>query len=202
MGEERKEFNTEVTESTEKKRRKREAGGSSATNTRLRDSETALEQAQEDVGEDGGIADQGHATEDEGAEATGPDGCSDGCDANGDDRSGANACKDDGERKWKPDAEEDLRAGHAHGFGGFQNRRVDTGKADVSVAEDGKKRVEDEGDDGSALADAADEWNGNEKSEESEAGDGLEDAGDTEGDGSQSGTLHDEHAKGNADENG
>jgi hypothetical protein len=53
MGEERKEFNTEVTESTEKKRRKREAGGSSATNTRLRDSETALEQAQEDIGEDG-----------------------------------------------------------------------------------------------------------------------------------------------------
>jgi hypothetical protein len=67
-----------------------------------------------------------------------------------------------------------LRGRHAHGFGGFQDRRVDTGKADVSVAEDWKKCVQDERDDGSALADAADEWNGNEKSEESEAGDGLE----------------------------
>jgi len=79
--------------------------------------------------------------------------------------------------------------------------QVDTGKTDVSVTEDWKKCVKDERDDGGALADAADEWNGNEKPEESKAGDGLEDAGDTEGDGSQSGTLHDEHAKRDADEN-
>src|SRR4029077_13276964 len=116
------------------------------------------------------------AAEDEAAEATGTDGRGDSGDADGDDGGGSNAGKDDGEREWKPDAKEDLRAGHAHGFGGFQDRRVNAGEADVSVAQDGKKRVKDKCDDGGALADAADEGDGNEKAKQGKAGNGLEDA--------------------------
>ena len=125
-----------------------------------------------------GVVDQGDAAEDEGAEAAGADGGGDGGDADGDDGGGANAGENDGERKGEADAKENLRAGHAHGFGGFEDGRVDAGEADVGVAKDGEKRVEDEGDDGGAAADAADEWDGDEESEEGEAGDGLKNAGD------------------------
>src|SRR5256886_6065144 len=54
--------------------------------------------------------------------------------------------------------------------------RVNSGKADVGVAQDGEKRVENESDDSGALSDAADKRNGNQESEERETGDGLEDA--------------------------
>src|SRR6266850_4589743 len=210
---EMKEFNTEVTESTEDGEKEARSRAEARPQHSLGDAEAAFEEAEEEIREEGekcggdgagkdeGVTDEGHAAEDEGAEAAGTDGCGDGGDADGDDGCGSNAREDDSERKRKPDAEEDLRARHAHGLCGFQDRRVDTGKTDVSVTEDWKKCVKDERDDGGALADAADEWNGNEKPEESKAGDGLEDAGDTEGDGSQSGTLHDEHAKRDADEN-
>ncbi len=68
--------------------------------------------------------------------------------------------------------------GHAHGFGGFEDRGLDAAETDVSVAENWKKSVEDERDDGGAAADAADERNRNEKAEEREAGNGLKNAGD------------------------
>src|SRR5436305_1190830 len=82
----------------------------------------------------------------------------------------------------------------------FDNRGVNAGEADVGIAQDGEKRVEDEGDDGGALADAADERYGNEEAEEGEAGDGLEDAGNAEGNSAQCGALHNEHAERDADE--
>jgi len=176
------------------------------------DLQSALKKAEEKIGEEGeergrngaredkGIIDEGDAAEDEPAEATGTDGSSDRRDADGDDSSGANASEDDGERKGKPDAKENLRTGHTHGFGGFQDCRVDTGESNVSVAEDRKEGVEDESNDGSALADAADEGNGYEEAEEGEARDRLKDAGDSERDGSQSGTLNDEHTERDTDE--
>src|SRR5260370_31293042 len=151
--------------------------------------ESTLEEAEEEVGEKGeegggngagedeGIADEGDAAEEEGAEAAGADSGGDGGDADSDDGSGANAREDDGERERKADAEEDLCAGHAHGFGGFEDGGIDAGESDVSVAQDGEKRVEDEGDDGGALADAPDERYGNDEAEEGEAGDGLEGTG-------------------------
>ncbi len=95
-----------------------------------------------------------------------------------------------------------MRAGHAHGFGSFEDSGIYAGEADVGVAEDGEKRVEDESYDGGALADAADERNGNQKTKEREARDSLKDAGDAERDGAQRGALHDQHAKRDADENG
>ena len=178
------------------------------------DSKTALEEAEEEIGEEGeegggngagedeGIADESHTAEDEGTEAARADGGSDGGDADGDDGGGSDPGKNNGERERKPDAKENLRASHAHGFGGFQDGGIDTGEPNIRVAKDGKNCVQDERDDGGALADAADERNGNEKTKEGEARDGLENAGDAERDGSQSRTLHDEHAKRNANEDG
>jgi hypothetical protein len=181
---------------------------------RLRDFEAALEEAEEEVGEeseeggrngaseDEGVADQGDAAEDEGAESAGADGRGDGGYADGDNGGGANAGENYGESERETDAEKNLRAGHAHGFGGFEDGGVDASEADVGVAEDGEKRVEDEGDDGGALADAADKRDRNQEAEEGEAGNSLENAGDAKRDGAQRWALHNEHAERDADENG
>src|SRR5258708_5507462 len=154
------------------------------------------------AGEKEGIADQGDAAEDKCAEAAGADGGGDGSDADGDDGGGANSGENDGERERETDAEEDLRTSHAHGFGGFEDGGIDAGKANVGVAQDGEQRIEDERDNGGALANAADEWDGNQEAEEGEAGDGLEHAGDAQRDGAQGGPLHNEHAERDSDENG
>src|SRR6266581_4262192 len=160
------------------------------------DSQAALEEA-----EDEGIADERDTAKDEDAEAAGVDGGGDRGDPNGDDGGSANAGENNGQGERKADAEEDLRAGHAHGFRGFDDGRVDAGEADIGIAQDGEKRVEDQSDDGGALADAADEGNGNEEAEKGQAGNSLEDAGDAKRDGAQSGAVDDEHAEGDANEN-
>src|SRR3989441_877402 len=177
------------------------------------DSQAALEEAEQEVREDGeksggdgasedeGIADERDTAKDECAEAAGVDGGGDRGDADGDDGGSANAGENNGQGEREADAEEDLRAGHAHGFRGFDDGRVDAGEADIGIAQDGEKRVEDQSDDGGALADAADEGNGNEEAEEGEAGNSLEDAGDAERDSAQSGAVDDEHAEGDANEN-
>jgi hypothetical protein len=188
--------------------------GRFGSSVHLRDFKAALEEAEEEIGEEGeegggdgagedeGIADEGDATEDESAKAAGSDGSGDGGDADGDDGGGANTSKNDGESKRETDADEDLRAGHAHGFGGFQDGGIDAGEADVGVAQDGEQCVKDESDDGGALADAADERDGNQEAEEGKAGNSLKDAGDAERDGAQGGPLHNEHAERDADEDG
>src|SRR6266702_2506344 len=142
------------------------------------DSEAALEEAEQEVREDGEKSGGDGAREDEGI-----------------------AGENNGQGERKADAEEDLRAGHAHGFRGFDDGGVDAGEADIGIAQDGEKRVEDQSDDGGALAEAADEGNGNEEAEKGEAGNGLEDAGDAKGDGAQSGAVDDEHAERDANEN-
>src|SRR6266849_8358703 len=162
IGEAKKEFNTEVTENTEnaEKKRKQERDAGAQRSICLRNFEAALQEAEEEVGEeseegsgdgageDESIADEGDAAEDEGAEAAGANGRGDGGDADGDDGGGANAGKDDGEREWKADAKENLRASHAHGFGGLKDGGIDAGQSNVSVAKDGEKCVEDERHDG------------------------------------------------------
>src|SRR5258708_11274265 len=112
------------------------------------------------AGENEGIADQGDAAEDKCAEAAGADGGGDGSDADGDDGGGANSGENDGERERETDAEEDLRTSHAHGFGGFEDGGIDAGKANVGVAQDGEQRIEDERDNGGALANAGERWGG------------------------------------------
>src|SRR6266478_5509757 len=201
--EERQEGKQSATTAIRTKRERRISG----------DSEAALEEAEEEVREDGeksggdgagedeGIAYKGDTTEDECAEAAGVDGGGDRGDANGDDSGSANAGENNGQGEREADAEEDLRAGHAHGFRGFDDGWVDAGEADIGIAQDGEKRVEDQSDDGGALADAADEGNGNEEAEKGQAGNSLEDAGDAECDGAQSGAVDDEHAERDADEN-
>src|ERR1700741_249295 len=99
------------------------------TRRMLGDFQSALEKTEEEIGEEGKhrggdssgederVADEGHAAKDERAEAAGADGGSDGGDPNGDDCGGANAGENDGERQRETDPEEDLPAGHAHGFG-------------------------------------------------------------------------------------
>src|SRR6202158_790279 len=176
--------------------------------------QSALEAAEEEIGkeseecgrdgagEDEGIADQSDAAKDESAETACADGGGDGGDADGDDGGGANAGENDGERERETDAEEDLRASHAHGLGGFKDSGIDGRQGDLSGAQDGEQRVEDERDNGGALANAADERDGNQKAEEGEAGDGLEHAGDAQRDGAQGGPLHNEHAERDSDENG
>ena len=47
--------------------------------------------------------------------------------------------------------QKNLRAGHAHGFGGFEDGGIDAGEADVGVAENGEKRVQNQRDDGGAA---------------------------------------------------
>src|SRR5260370_19168249 len=166
------------TEATRTKRERRISG----------DSQAALEEAEQEVREDGeksggdsasedeGIADERDTAEDEGAEAAGVDGGGDRGDANGDDGGSANAGENNGQSEREADAEEDLRAGHAHGFRGFNDGRVDAGEADIGIAQDGEKRVEDQSDDGGALADAADEGNGDEEPEQRQPGTTLADA--------------------------
>src|SRR5229473_970975 len=147
----------------------------------LGDLQSTLEEAEQEIGKE--------------SEECGRDGARD-------DGGGANAGKNDGEREREAHAEEDLRTSHAHGFGGFEDGGIDAGKADVGVAQDGEQRIEDERDNGGALANAADEWDGNQEAEEGEAGDGLEHAGDAQSDGAQGGPLHNEHAERDSDENG
>jgi len=52
------------------------------------------------------------------------------------DGSGANASENDGQGKRESDAEENLRARHAHGFSGFENRGIHAGESNVSVPQD------------------------------------------------------------------
>src|SRR6267143_2093963 len=107
------------------------------------DLQSALEEAEEKVGEKG------------------EEGGGDGAGADGDDDSGANASENDGQGKRESYAEENSRARHAHGFSGFENPGINAGESNVSVPQDGQQG-EDEGDDSGALADAADERYGNE----------------------------------------
>src|SRR5713101_994842 len=175
--EERQEGKQSETEATRTKRERRVSG----------DSQAALEEAEQEVREDG--------------ENSGGDGGGDRGDADGDDGGSANAGENNGQGEREADAEEDLRPGHAHGFRGFDDGRVDAGETDIGISQDGEKRVEDQSDDGGALADAADEGNGDQEAEKGEAGNSLEDAGDAKGDGAQSGAVDNEHAEGDADEN-
>ena len=178
------------------------------------DAEAALEETEEQVGKNGekrggdgasendGVADHGDSAKNESTEAARADGGGDGRDANGDDRGGADSRENHSKRERKADAPEDLRVGHAHGFGGFEDCWIDAGQADISIAKNGEKRVQDQGDDCSATSDAADEGNGNQKAKERETGNRLQDAGDAEGQRSQGRAVNDEHAKGNADGDG
>ncbi|OLE97165.1 MAG: hypothetical protein AUG75_11525 [Cyanobacteria bacterium 13_1_20CM_4_61_6] len=100
------------------------------------------------------------------------------------------------------DAKKNLRASHAHGFGRLEHGRVNSGKADIGVAQDGEKRVENESDDSGAFSDAADKRNGNQEAEEGKTGNGLEDTRGAQGDGAQRGALYDEHSEWDANENG
>lgn len=176
--------------------------------------EAAFEQREEQVGENGehgggngscennGIADHGDPAKDESTQSAGADGRCNGGDSNSDYGRGADAREDDSQGKRQAHAGENLRVGHAHGFSGFQDCRIDTRKADVSIAENGKQRVEHERDDGGAMANAANERNGNQKSEQRQTGDGLEHTGDTQRYRAQSGALHDKHAKRHANDDG
>src|SRR5580693_3060577 len=178
---------------------------------RLGDFEAAFEEGEEAVGdqreecggdgagEDYGVTHHGDAAEDEGAEAASSDGGGDCGDADGDDGGGANPGENYGEGERETDAQEDLRVGHAHGFGGLQDGRVDIGEADVSIAENRKQRVENKRDDRGARADAADEWDWNEEAEEREAGNCLKYAGDAEGDRTQGWALDDKHSERDSD---
>src|SRR5580704_16510135 len=178
------------------------------------DPQAALEEAEEKIGEErekrGGdgagqderIADEGDSTKDERPEAAGPDGRGDGGHANGDDRRRADAREDYGEREREAHSPENLRAGHAHGFGGFEDSGINAGEADVGVAQNGEQRIEDEGYDSGAIADAADKRDGDKKSKERETGDGLENAGDPERDRAKRRALHDEHAERDTDQYG
>src|SRR5207247_7226090 len=87
-------------------------------------------------------------------------------------------------------------------FDGIEDSGVKSGKANIGVAQDGQKRVENKSDYGGALADAADKRNGNQEAKEREAGNGLEDTCRAQRDGAQRGALYDKHAERNADENG
>lgn len=191
-------------------------GGITGDFIMLDDAKAAFEEGEEEVGEDGqegggdgageyyGVANHGDSSEDESAEAACTDGGGNGCNADGDDSGGANTCEDEAQREREADAEENLRAGHAHGFGGFEDGGVNAGKADISVTENGKQSVEDKSDDGGAAADSADKRDGNQEAEEGEAGDGLKHAGDAQGDDAEMAMLHDKHAKrnGNGDRKG
>ena len=180
----------------------------------LGDAETALEEAKEEVGKNGEkcggdgagennrVADHGDSAKNEGAEAAGADGRGNGGHPDGDDRGGADSREDHREREGEPHAPEDLRVGHAHGFGGFEDGRIDPGEADVGVAQNGEKRVEDQGDDGGTTPDAADEGTGNQEAEEREAGNSLQNAGHTEGEGAQGRAMNNEHSEGNSDGDG
>src|SRR6266581_4511080 len=134
------------------------------------DSQAALEEAEEEVREDG-------------------------------EKSGGDGAGEDEGIAYKGDTTEDECAEAAGVDGGFDDGRVDAGEADIGIAQDGQKRVEDQSDDGGALANAADEGNGNEEAEKGEAGNSLEDAGDAKRDGAQSGAVDDEHAERDANEN-
>src|SRR4029077_14055742 len=137
--------------------------------------QAALEKAEKQVREDGeessgdsagendGVADHSNAAEDESAESSGADSGGDRGNTNSDDRGSTDAGEKYRKREREADAPENLRIGHAHGFGGFEDGRVDAGEANVSVAKDGEKRVEDQSDDGGAAADAANEGNGNQE---------------------------------------
>src|SRR2546425_4131752 len=143
----------------------------------LRDLQSALEEAEEEIGEqskerggdgaceDEGITDEGDAAKNERAETTGADGGGDRCDADSDDGGGSNARKNDGQRKRKTDAKENLRAGHAHGFRSFEDGGIDAGEANVGVGEDGGQRGEHESGDGGGVAEGADGRDGEQESE-------------------------------------
>ena len=122
--------------------------------------------AEEEVSEDGqegsgdgagddGVADHSDAAEDERTEAAGADGGGDCGYPDGNDRGSAYAREDDTQSERKADAQENLCVGHAHCFGGFEDGGVDAIEANICVAENRKKRIKDEGNDGGAATDAS-----------------------------------------------
>ena len=63
---------------------------------------------------------------------------------------------------------------------GLDHGRIDGDDPGVGVSQDGKQRVDDQGHDRRAGSDPSDERKGNEEPEQREAGDGLDDVGETE----------------------
>src|SRR5207245_2802787 len=124
------------------------------------------------TGEDERVADQGDAAENKRPEPAGANGGGDGSDANGNDRGRPNTGKDDGESKREAHAKKNLRARHAHGFGRFEDRRINPSTANVSIPKNRKQRVENQRDDGGALVDAAGKGNRNQASADAETRDG------------------------------
>src|SRR5208283_693164 len=142
------------------------------------------------------------STKDERAKAAGTNRGGNRGDADGKDRGSANAGEYHRKRQGKTHPEQDLPPGHAHGFGGFKNRRVDRGQTNVGVAQYRQQRVENQRDDRSAFADASNEGNGNQKSKQGQAGNRLQNAGDAKGQGAQSLVIYDEHPQRHADGDG
>ena len=91
---------------------------------------------------------------------------------------------------------------HANGLGGFQNGRVDSGKTHIGVAENRKQRIQDQRNNGGACSNAAQEGNRNQKTEQSKAGNGLENIGQAKRESAQSRMSDDENPQRNGDGNG
>src|SRR5271165_1037461 len=87
-----------------------------------------------------------------------------GGDADGNDRGSANPCQYDGKGQGKTHSEQDLSLGHAHGFGGFKNRRVNSRKTNIGIAQNGQQCIENQSDDRGTFTDATNERNGDEES--------------------------------------
>ena len=118
--------------------------------------EDGQERCRDGAREDDRVADHCDPAEDERTETAGANGSGNRGYPDGDDSGSAYAREDDTESERETDAQENLCVGHAHSFGGFEDRGVDDAKADICVAENRKKRIENEGDDGGAAADASD----------------------------------------------
>src|SRR5436309_966945 len=116
-------------------------------------------------------------------------------------RGRANASENHAERKRQPHAPEDLAVGHAHGLSGFEHGRIHTRETHIGVAQDRQERVNDERDDRRAAADAADQRDGNQETEQGKAWNGLENVGNAERSGAQGAAADERHPQRHADQN-
>jgi hypothetical protein len=97
--------------------------------------------------------------------------------ADGDHGRDAHAGEHDGQGERQLDQPEPLAVRHTEAGRRFRDRRVHLQDAGVGVAHDRQQRVEDEGDDRGAGADAAHEGERDQEPEQSEAGDRLQHSG-------------------------
>src|SRR5215469_3790799 len=140
-----------------------------------------------------GIAHKRHPAKNKSPQPSRADGRRDRSNSNGDDSCSANTSEDHSQGQREPHSIENLRRRHTHSLRGFEDCRINSRKADISVAQNGQNRIENQRNNSRALANTADKGNRDQESKKRQAWNRLKNVRDSDRNSPQRRPVYDEH---------